>query len=203
MFYSINDLKRYCQTCLAIALLAGLLSCNKKQDSAAFYNIDSLISIQIKYLTEAHADLDKEAVVGSNRDKTVYTPKDSAAWERELELFRQVHAINKPINRDNYIVDDGLTDIASNLTVKAFSCTKDLPVKYLRIFYQRSVREPRKIEALLDEKNVLYNSTRLLSMEFQQVNNKSILTYYSISGGQKMMVGDSVTFLITGKIGID
>jgi hypothetical protein len=204
MFCWITNLRKYIGPYLAIILLAGIISCNEDQDhTIAFYNIDSLVTVQIRYLYTAHAKLNKEAVVGVEHDRKSYVPKDSAAWERELDIFRQIHAINKPINRDNYIVDDGLTDISSNLTVKAFSCTKNLPVRYLRIFYQHAVGAPRKIEALYETRNILYNGSRLLTMEFQQVNNKSILTSYAIDGGQKMILGDTVTFSISGKISID
>jgi hypothetical protein len=124
------------------------------------------------------------------------------AWRNELEIFSQLQVINKPINREFYIIDDGLFDPSSNLTVKAFSATENLPVRYLRVFYQESISKPRKIEALYDDRNQLYKSGRILEMEFQQIDNKSVLTSYAIEGGQKMILGDSVAFVIRGVITI-
>lgn len=203
MFYCRIRLRR---TATLIALTLVILSCStEKREATSLYNIDSLVSSQIRHLNEQRATLLKEARIGSQQDNTVYRPKDTLAWSTEFEIFRELNAINKPINRDNYIIDDGLFDPSSNLTVKAFSLKENLnlPVKYIRIFYLNSLQRPRKIEALYNDKNLLSASSRLLTMEFNQINNKNMLTAYAIQGGQKMILGDSVSFLIKGKIVID
>ncbi|MBT1704196.1 hypothetical protein [Chryseosolibacter indicus] len=185
-----------------IVLTLVVLSCNKKSEVAPLYNIDSLITSQVGYLSKKQAQLLKEARIGSQQDDSVYKPKDTLAWANEFEIFRELSAINKPTNRDSYIIDDNLFDPASNLTVKAFSLKEglELPVKYVRIFYLSSLQKPKKIEALYNEKNLLSASSRLLTMEFKEIRSINVLTSYSIQGGQKMILGDSVSFLIMGKI---
>ena len=54
-----------------------------------------------------------------------------------------------------------------------------------------------------DEETSLYKSSRFLTLEFQNINNKNVLTSYSVKGGQKMIMGDSVIFSVKGKILID
>jgi hypothetical protein len=181
-------------------LLLCLCSCNKKAKVVSLYNVDSLISAQVNFLSAKKATLYKTASISGHKDDSVYVPVDTLAWKNELEIFSQLQAINKPINREFYMVDDGLYDPSSNLTVKAISATENLPVRYLRIFYQQSIVKPRKIEALIQDQNELFKSGRVLLMEFQQIDNKSVLTSYSIDGGQKMIFGDSVGFFIKGKI---
>jgi hypothetical protein len=183
----------------SIAIL--IFACdNRATNIARLYNIDSLISEQARLLALRNAKLHKEAIVVEANDTLEYTPKDSLAWNRELDVFRQLDAMNKPVNRSNYLVDDNLYDPGSNLTVKAFTALEPLPVRSLRVFYDTDIGKPRKIEAIYDEENALYSSTRNLLLEFEQVNNKNLLTSYSIDGGQKMILSDSVTFTVRGKI---
>ncbi|MGC1242854.1 MAG: hypothetical protein WA874_14780 [Chryseosolibacter sp.] len=186
---------------LLIALL--FMSCESERRPASFYSIDSLVISQAHSLTAIQAGLFKEALLSGKTDTLTYTPKDTAAWLHELDIFRKLEIINKPVNVGNYLVDDGLLDPGSNLTVKAFTSLEKLPVVYLKIYYQGSIDKPRKLEALYDEGNLLFHSARLLSMDFQQIEDRTVLTTYSIRGGQKMVLGDSVAFYISGKILID
>lgn len=186
---------------LLIALL--FMSCESERRPASFYSIDSLVISQAQSLTAIQAGLFKEALLSGKTDTLTYTPKDTAAWLNELDIFRKLEIINKPVNVGNYLVDDGLLDPGSNLTVKAFTSLEKLPVVYLKIYYQGSIDKPRKLEALYDEGNLLFHSARLLSMDFQQIEDRTVLTTYSIRGGQKMVLGDSVAFYISGKILID
>lgn len=196
------------KTAVAIFLFAvSLVACQSERQPAAFYPVDSLIMAQVYWLTEMKAGVFKEALVSGQTDTALYRPADTVAWKNELDIFRRLDVINKPVNRDRYLVDDGLLDPESNLTVKAFTFKgdgeEDLPVEYLKIYYQETIDKPRKIEALYSEKNPLYASGRMLSMQFQQINDETVLTSYSIKGGQRMILADSVAFYISGKILVD
>ncbi len=185
------------------AFAFALMSCESEKPTAAFYPVDSLISGQIAHLVNIKAGLYKEALLDGKNDSLTYTPKDTLQWEKELEAFRKLDDINKPINKENYTISEGRLDRESNLTVKAFEARRDLPIVYLKIYYQGSIEKPRKIEAMYDEENLLFQNARLLSMRFEQIGSKTILTSYSVKGGQKMMFGDSVTFYISGRILVD
>jgi hypothetical protein len=187
----------------ALLIVICLSGCESGKQSSAFYPIDSLLTQQVEHLTSIRAALFKTATLSGKTDTIHYTPGDTLAWNKELDVFRNLDIINKPVNKGNYRIDDGLLDPGSNLTVKAFESTKEAPVVYLRIYYQGSIRKPRKIEALYREKNVLYSSSRLLSLEFQQIKDNTVLTSYEIEGGQRMVMGDSVEFHIQGKVLID
>jgi hypothetical protein len=184
-------------------LLMAVMSCNEEKPPASFYPIDSLISGQVRHLTKIRAGLFKESLLSGKTDTITYKPADTVTWINELDIFRKLDVINKPVNRGSYLIDDGLFDPASNLTVKAFTSLKKLPVVYLKIYYQGDIDKPRKLEALYDEENLLYQSARHLSMHFQQIEEQTVLTSYIIKGGQKMIFGDSVAFYISGKILID
>jgi hypothetical protein len=174
-------------------------SCENETRTSKLFNIDSLVTQQVNLLSASKPRLTKQAVLGNAQDQVDYVP-DSLGWSTELDIFRQLEAMNKPINKTKYLIDDGLYDPGSNLTVKAFTSLEPLPVRSMRIYYDIDIRKPRKIEAIFDEENSLYESSKNLLLEFQQINNKNLLTYYSIDGGQKMILSDSVTFSVRGKI---
>src|SRR6476660_4918951 len=129
---------------VTIIVSAVLSGCESKTRSTKLFNIDSLVSEQVILLAARKPQLNKEAVLGNSADKNEYVP-DSLAWSKELDIFRQLDAMNKSINKTKYLIDDGLYDPGSNLTVKAFTSLEPLPVRSMRIFYDTDIRAPRKI----------------------------------------------------------
>jgi hypothetical protein len=178
-------------------------SCNQKQRRENLYPIDSLLNEQVNLFQKQKVTLSKEASLKESEDKKNYLPKDRAAWAKELDIFFQLAAINKPGNKSHYIVDNELYDPGSNLTVKALTTKEDLPVRSLKVFYNGDPLQPRKIEAIFQEGNVLYSTTRNLLLEFQQIDNKNMLTSYSIDGVQKMVLSDSVRFVVRARINVE
>lgn len=204
MFYRTDHNGKLFTAAIVVSLLVTTLSaCDSGKRPAAFYAVDSLVTAQIRYLTSIHAQVLKEALLSGQKDTATYTPNDTLDWIDDLDVFRRIDMINKPVNRGSYRVDDGLVDPQSNLTVKSFESMKDLPVVYLKIYYQGSIQKPRKIEALYREKNFLFGSSRILSMDFQQIEDKTVLTGYEMRGGEKMVFGDTVEYYIRGKILVD
>ena len=190
--------------CFFIGLLASalLLSCESagKRSEKAYFDFDSLINAQVRYLAAHAPKLTKQAVVDGRTEELETTPADSAAWSKELDIFRQLDLINKPINRDSYEIKEGLSDTKSNLLVSEYKATEDLALAYLKIYYQDTPGNVRRIEGTYREKNALYTGTRFLTMELTTIQTHVVLTSYSISGGQKMILGDSVQFKILGTI---
>ncbi|MEP2670850.1 MAG: hypothetical protein ABJH04_17725 [Cyclobacteriaceae bacterium] len=188
---------------LSVLVLLGMLalaSCKHNPSvSKNYFDIDSLIDKQLIYLNKAGASLSKSASIDSVRDKTNFKP-DSASWANELEVFRHLDIINKPIYVDSYNVTDGEKDTNSNLTVRSFEANKEIPVKSLKLYYQENPRKLRKLEAVLSEKNSLYYTTRKFSMELEDVNELMILSKYDVRGVQKMILRDSVRFTISSEV---
>jgi hypothetical protein len=176
------------------------LSCaTEKQNEVTLYNVDSLFKTQINYLLRHEAVIDKKAILDGVERTTSINPKDSLSWNEELTIFFELDVVNKPIHMTKYKVEQ-YADSRSNLSVKSFSTTEDLPVKFLKIYYEKSMSQLRKIEAQYNESNSLYASKRFLTLEFENIYNKTILTSYSIAGGQKMFLDDSVQYTIDANI---
>lgn len=181
-----------------------LSSCiQKAENESRYFNIDSLLQIQTAFLSKAHASLIRETKLGSKSVTKSIKSLDSVGWTNELSEFGQLGVINKPTYKGSFTIDHGIRDANSNLRVTALANTKKLPVESFKIYYQDQPFRLRKIEASFREGNSLYKNARMLTMEFQDFYNKTILTSYSITGGQKMIGGDSIEFTILGKIQVD
>jgi len=165
------------------------------------FAVDSLLHEQANQLTLMHASVDKEVLLGAQKEEVSLTPQDTVAWLRELEVFSVMESINKPINRERYKTTEK-SDTRSNLRIRSIETSDDLPVSYVHLYYQGKPSNIRKIEASYSETNGLYKARRLLSMEFDNVNGLPVMTSYSISGGQKMFMDDTVRYDIKGRVRI-
>lgn len=182
-------------------IISLLISCKKtSQSSAVYYPIDSLIQSQVNYLVQSKAVLNKKAEIDGKEETSAFTPKDSAGWAHELDIFSELEIINKPIHAGSYRIESSLKDTNSNLTIKSFTSTGQLPVVYLKIFYLDVPSKIRRIEALYQGENSLLKGSRFLIMEFEEINNNLVLTSFSIEGGQKMFIGDAVKFSVKGTV---
>jgi hypothetical protein len=173
----------------------------KKTTGALFYPVDSVLQNQIHHLAQGHASLRKVAIIGNEETSIVYTPGDTSAWKKELEIFDHINVINKPVNRGEYAMLEE-KELSTGFRVKTFTTTENLPVRFLKVYYDRSPAVLRKLEAQVKDENLMYGGTRYLKMEFQGTGNESFLSGYSVKGGQKMFLGDSVEYNITGSISI-
>jgi hypothetical protein len=186
---------------IASVLMCSISACNQRGvKHAGYYPIDSLVSSQIHFLTKAKASAQKVARLGETEERQTIQPKDSTGWMNELDIFHELKTLNKPINIGAYKVEDGLTDSRSNLKIKTIVTDRELPVRSMKIYYYGKPENVKRIDAQFKEVNSLYSSTRFLTMEFQDVYNKPVLSSYSINGGQKMFLGDTVVFSVKGNI---
>lgn len=185
---------------LAYIFLLLLFSCSSiDQDKPVLYSIPSLLEEQSRHLIKNASSLTKVSSLGDRHDTITVVPKDSDEWKKELEIFAVIDAINKPANKDFYKIES-YPDNKSNLSVKSFTTNQALPVQYLRIFYQATEDKIRRIESKYSQSNILYNSSRLLTLEFQRIDDASVLTSYEILGDQKMFLGDSIKYSIRGDV---
>jgi len=183
-------------------LLSACVS--KTENRQGFYNVDSLVSKQIQLLPALKATVTKTTQLNDQHEESKLQEPDSIVWNNELQIFRELEAMNKPTSKEVYTVTDNFPDDKSNLKVMLVERKPNLqtppPVRYFKLYYQEHTHNVRRIEAQLDESNALYKSTRLFTMQFQTVRNNLMLTTYSIQGGQKMFLGDSVAYSIHGVV---
>jgi hypothetical protein len=184
------------------SIILLLMACENPSESVnKLYAFDSLLQSQALHLAHAKAVLKKEVEMGGHRQQSIAQPKDSIAWSNELGIFNQLSAINKPVNRSSYTVTQQ-QDSLSNLFMKVIRTNKNLPLKEVKLYYLNTPVNLRKVEGRLNERNSLYKSARVLTVFFNEVDNKIMLTSYSIQGGQHMIFGDTVQFDIRASVTI-
>lgn len=182
---------------LAVMAMAGCSS--EREQPAGLFNVDSLINVQVQNLLAQQATIHKTARLNGEEKTSTVAPGDTVAWEQELSIFLGLDVLNKPINKGEYTVRTE-KDPETGLQIKSFTTTEDLPVQFLKVYYEESPENIRRIEARYHENNSLYASTRLLTMNFAETNNVRLLSSYQIVGGQKMFLDDSVEYDITATI---
>lgn len=189
--------------CFFIVYLFLVSGCSRDQqtDADQLLPFDSLLQAQVKALTEVEAELTKEVRMNGATESTTFVPKDTLTWGNELEIFQQIASINKPANK-SYYQETILDDTSSNLTIRSLKTNEKFVVKEVRVYYLEHPKSIRKIEAFTSDRNSLYKSARTLLLNFSEINNKTLLTSYSILGGQHMMLGDTVQFDIQSTIRI-
>lgn len=179
--------------------IVSMFGCSEKKAVGAksFFNIDSLVTFQVQQLKGKY-ELNKFVEIDGKNEQSRFVP-DSLQWANELDIFRQIDQINKAAFRDAYAVND-LRDTSSNLYIREITAQGDVPVSSVRIFYLRDPSDIRKIEATLREENTLYVNTRRLAIEFEPANRINLVRRYRIEGLQKMVMNDSVRFVIAGEV---
>lgn len=175
------------------------VSCNRtnlKYDKP-YFDFDSLINIQVRSLMQAEVSLSKTVVLDGKGDQSTIKI-DSAKIANELDVFRQLDVINKPLYRDAYEIIDGEKDSRSNLLIRKYKSKKPAPVPFVNFYYAHDFLHLKKIESYYVEDNALYSAKRMLQLEFDNASGKLLLNRYVVTGTQKMILTDSVKFSVEG-----
>lgn len=160
---------------------------------------DSLVSANASLLLSRNASVFKETRVGAKRDVRNFVP-DSASWQRELEIFRQLDIFDKPAYRGAYEVVRGQKDTRSNLQITEYRAVRSAPVRLLRFYYLDTPGQLKKVEAAYHEANALYDTERRLSLSFEDFHGTPLLSKYTLTGRQQIVLSDSVTYSIEARV---
>jgi len=164
------------------------------RNTQQYFDLKGLLDEQIVLLDSLHPTLNKTTRIDGD-EESLSLQLDSSGWAREMEIFFDVD-INEPILRDAYLRKD--ENLGDSLRLESYEAKagKNAEIEYLKIFYNRDSDVPQRITAVFTEKNALYDSKRLLKLEFDQRRDLNILSGYSIEGVQKMLLKDSIYYEI-------
>lgn len=163
-----------------------------------YFDFDSLINRQQQELLTVKATLTKAVTLDTAKEEITFEA-DSLVIAKELDVFRQLDIINKPGFRDKYKISDGEKDSRSNLTIRKYEALeKKAPVQFVLFYYQNEFSRLHKIESTYREDNTLYGTSRDLLLEFDDASGKLLLARYRLTGVQKLILSDTITFSVDG-----
>ncbi|MDZ4714023.1 MAG: hypothetical protein SH819_01020 [Cytophagales bacterium] len=191
-------MKSTVRTALGLVFLCAACSESSESGTRSLYDFNKLIDTQIELLSRNNYILEKTAAVNASLSDTLFVPTASH-WKGELDLFRQLEIINKPIYVGGYLASGPVKDSRSNLKIQTYSHVS-APLAELRFYYQDSPEKIRRIEAILSEANALYASKKTLRLEFEDAEGIPLLLAYSLDGFQKVALRDTVRFQMRGRI---
>lgn len=189
---------------LPLAFLFSLSACNHSNliYDKPYFDFDSLVTHQLNWLSPLGDSIKKIAVMDGKQDASAFQATEEAL-RHELDIFQQLDVINKPIFKKAFLIS-AEEDTKSNLKVRLYQFNQQSniksPVDFVRFYYLNDIHHLKKIESVYQEENALYFTKRNLTVEFEEKADRSMLKRYSISGVQKMILNDSVKFMISGTI---
>lgn len=181
--------------CYCAWILSACNRTNQKYDKA-YFDFDSLINVQVEGLLKSQTTIIKKSVINGKKNDSSFVP-DSLKLANELDVFRQLDLINKPLYRNAYEIRDGEKDTKSNLLIRRYTSKTSSPVSFVIFYYRSSPLELKKIESVFHEENALYDTQRNLLLEFHDRSGSLLLSRYSLSGTQKMILNDTVNFSVS------
>jgi hypothetical protein len=179
---------------IAVVLLAG---CNKQNQTydKRYFDFDSLINVQVTMLSKTKPTLTKIVMLDGKKDQSSQVA-DSALLAQELDVFRQLDLINKPLYSNTYEILDGERDTRSNLRIRRYKAKTPSPIAFVTFYYHTDFKQIKKIESVYQETNSLYATSRQLEFNFDDSTGVMLLSSYKLKGSQKMILSDSVQFSI-------
>ncbi len=182
---------------LCVFLLAACAPEGSEVDAVSsineYYDVQGLLKGNEAQLRKMEVVLRKKATfAGEVEEATVSL--DSAALAEELEVFREVD-INRPVLSGRYLTEREIIDGQEVITYQADE-PEELNVNFLKIYTDSETGEVERMEALFSSRNILYNSTRLLRMEYGKINGRQLPVYYEVKGSQKMIFSSKEDYII-------
>jgi hypothetical protein len=165
------------------------ISCQNQQSEnqvKVYYDLNGFIKSQIQELTKIEVKVQKRVLLDDKKEEIKI---DKIDWDKELELFIQAD-LNKQAYQLSY---DKIEN--DSLVVYQLKNGEKLPVSRLEILFDDK-KNPRRIEARLNTKNYLYESSKTLKMVLE--NNR--IQNYKIEGWQELFIGSKKIFSIEGNI---
>lgn len=175
----------------SLTLLVLLSGCNQftqnKEEANMYVDIPAIINAQQSRLTTDNPSVLKRVQVDEKVEKMQVQNID---WEKELTLFNELD-LNKAAFRGQFEEKKG-----RNGGVSYAAKEEDMLIRLVEIERDSVSELPIRISAIWLNKNMLYETSRKLSIEFS--DNK--ISRYKVDTKQKLRFGKEQTLCVEGII---
>lgn len=189
---------RHLAILICLWILTGSCSEGERQQEAVvsideYYDVQGLLAANEEALRQMNVSLHKEASFAGEVEEARIR-LDSVALAEELEVFREVD-INKPVLSGRYHITTSQEDGRELVTYEADD-KESLNINFLKVYRNAENGVVERMEALFSNRNILYNSTRLLSLQYGKVDGQVLPQYYTVEGVQKMIFSEEKEYSI-------
>lgn len=158
-----------------------------------YFPVQDLLAETREQMLEMNVKLQKTASFSGETEKSVIVP-DSSGLVKELEVFREID-INKPVFSGRYQESREKVNGQEVIIYKADD-PETLNIHYLKVYKNPENGMVEQLEALFSSKNVLYKSSRQVSLTFEPVKDENLPKSYNIKGSQKMIFSNEENYMV-------
>ncbi len=183
--------------CLILLLFGcGQANNSETQDTTGYFGIASLLDEQVGALLRMNAGLEKSVTSGGTAETLELSPKDSAEWRSQLQLFFDAD-ISRPGYTGAYFVEE--LPAISSLSKTIYTARKKQNfVRVMECTYERDLLKEVRLE--LSKNNEVFKLDQELFLYFNLESGESRLSSFSISGDEKMRLKEGLSFDVKGTI---
>ncbi|KYG84494.1 hypothetical protein AWW67_05125 [Roseivirga seohaensis] len=187
---------------LVFLLSLMLFGCTVGQKSepirtGTYFDLVELLDEQIAQFEVEKPVLTKELNVSGETDRVTIQLDSAKQWKEELGLFYQAD-INKLGLETSYTTEELSTGVN---TKKVIDSAKNERPAVRSIEYNYTDNQLVSIRIIIRDKNPIYKFEKELNLYFQNEQGKSILSSFTISGDQNMILKDELSYSLKATIG--
>lgn len=184
---------------LGLFLILSITACNTGDIKTRvkidkYFDLVSLLDEQSELLYTNKAVLDKKLTANGEVESILVRPDSAAQIRDELKLFYEAN-INKLGLGDAYFTEElpGINGMRKVINTAKKSGSN---VRLIEYDYKSDVLD--RVRIVMEDKNDVYTFEKEMLMNFKLVNGREILSNYTISGKQQMVMKSDLNFTIEG-----
>lgn len=184
---------------LGLFLVLGFVSCNAPEETVSvktdkYFDLVGLLDAQSELLFEQKAVLQKKLMANGETESMSVRPDSTGQIKAELKLFYEAN-INKLGLDDAYFTEE-LPGV--NGGRKVINTAKRTGPNVRLIEYDYFQGKINQIRVVVQDKNDIYTFEKEMTMNFESIDGREILSSYTITGKQQMVMKSDLNFSLEG-----